>query len=57
MAVRSMDYFDEIKEMMEEIEKEIKDVSRVDAKSYQVGVYEGLTMALEILGQQEQKNN
>lgn len=48
---------DEILKILEEIARDIKDIKSVDVKSYQIGVFEGLRMALEILGQPEHKNN
>lgn len=48
---------EKIKSMLEEVRAEITDVERMDTKSYQIGVAEGLQMALEFLKTEAHKNN
>lgn len=48
---------EKIKSMLDEVRAEIINVERIDTKSYQLGVSEGLEMALELLRADEHKNN
>lgn len=51
-----MDKIAAIREFLKEVQDEITDVKKLDTPSYQLGVTEGLTIALEILNQNESKN-
>lgn len=48
---------EKIQKVLKEIQAEIKNVEKIDVPSYQLGVIEGLTMALEILRALEYKTN
>lgn len=48
---------EKIKNMLDEVRAEIKEIERIDPKSYQLGVSEGLEMALQFLKLDEYKNN
>lgn len=48
---------EKIKSMLEEVRAEIIEIKRIDIKSYQIGVAEGLEMALEFLKTEVYKNN
>ena len=48
---------EKIKSMLEEVRSELTDIEKIDKKSYQLGVSEGLEMALQFLRLDEYKNN
>lgn len=48
---------EKIKNMLEDVRSELTDIEKIDKKSYQLGVSEGLEMALQFLRLDEYKNN
>lgn len=46
---RSIDPVMEIEKLLEDIQKEIRDVHTVDVNSYKLGAADGLSMALDFL--------
>lgn len=52
-----MTEYEKIKKARDEIQSEITEILKIDVKSYQIGVFEGLNIALEILKLSQYENN